>query len=205
MAQSKFNISNFQATVLANGLAKPNRFEVTLTQPPCIQVSALKEFGSQLSLYCEQAQLPMTRIITSRQFIFGAPSFHPIGADYGGDNFTLVFLVDRDMRVKQYFDTWVDGIVNRSSGITYYADNYTSHGMTIAQLDEQDKETYKIKFSDVFPISVNPLQLDYGQNNVVHKLSVSFCYRRWDSLATPATPPRRQPRSRQTAEQQPRR
>lgn len=165
----------------------------------------MKSFGQYLSLYCEQANLPMTRIITSRQFIFGAPSYHPIGADYGGESFSLVFLVDGQMQVKQYFDIWVDGIVNRSSGVAYYQENYMSHGMTVAQLDENDNEVYKIKFSDVFPISVNPMQLDYGQNNVAHKLSVSFSYRRWDSLATPATPPPRFTRSKQTAEQQPNR
>lgn len=180
---STFSIENFRSEVRSRGLSKANRFEVVLTAPPCVA----PDNSRLVSLFCDQASLPQTRIRISQQQIFGPPSFHPQGADYGGDNFSLQFLLDSDMTIKKFFDSWVDGIVNRRTGEVSFQQNYICQNLTVAQLDQRDRETYKVKFEDVFHIAVAPIQLDYASNSA-NKLTVTFTYRRWYTADTSPVP-----------------
>lgn len=187
---ANFSLSNFQAEVAARGMAKLNRFEVQIVPPPAV---AGFSDGKLVSLMCDAAVLPPTRIQTSAQRIFGPASFHPQFADYGGENLTLQFLMDGPMMVKRFFDRWVDSIVNRAGGTVSYQSNYLCNKMTISQLNEQDQATYAVEFVDAFPVAVNPVNLDFNQSNQVGRLSVTFNYRRWFEKAVSApqreTPP----------------
>lgn len=184
MAKAQNSISNFLAQVSSRGLAKPNKFEVIIDQPACVSDS----FASRLTnLFCDSAFLPMTQIFTTRQQIYGPPSFHPVGVNYGGDNMTLNFLLDREMHIKKYFDNWMDGIVDRTSHHTSYQSAYLTN-MTIRQLDENDSVTYEIKIIDAFPTTVNVLTLDNNLGGTVHKLPVTFNFRRWESQAISPDP-----------------
>lgn len=191
MATSTFKIDEFRTQVLTRGMMKPNRFEVIINPPAVVGGASLQttnsgqantpgnlDGGRLASLFADAAQLPQTRINVSSQRIFGPPTFHAQNADYGGDNISLTFLVDRDMMVKRFFDKWVDGIVDRSRGTVSYLAEYATT-MTINQLDETDTVTYTAKFEDLFPISVAPIQLDQNSMNQAGRLSVTFCYRRW--------------------------
>ena len=186
-----FNVANFLSEVNNRGLARADRFEVTITAPPCCRgTTKFLLAGDRLvSMFCDQASLPQSRIRTAQQQIFGPPSYHPQGADYGGDNFSLQFFMDADMTIKNFFDTWIDGIVNRSTGEVYFQDNYLCQGMTVTQLNQENKPVYRVKFEDLFPIAVNPIQLDYSMASV-NKLNVTFSYRRWYpvSVAPPPAP-----------------
>jgi hypothetical protein len=203
MPLAKTGINDFLTQVRTRNMAKPARFEVVITPPPCVLNFKVNEAVSnqttggryttqrtlgailptRLSLFCEAASIPGTRIITSRQQIFGPPSYHPIAADYGGDSFSLTFMLDMWYTVREFFDVWTDGIVNRESGTVNYQDNYLCQGMTVTQLDEADRAHYTVKFEDVFPTSVNPIQLDYTMANQVAKMTVNFTYRRWRSIS----------------------
>jgi hypothetical protein len=204
MPKAKYKLDDILAEVGSRGMAKANRYEVFITAPQCLYNYTINETASRqatggryrtqnminhdgvakrLSVFCESASLPPTRIITTRQQIFGPPSFHPIGADYGGDNLSLTFALDKWYTVKEFFDIWVDSIVGRDDGLVAYASEYLSQGMTISQLDEEDRSHYTAVFEDVFPIAVNPIQLDSGMSNTVSKMSVTFCYRRWRSIS----------------------
>jgi hypothetical protein len=191
MATSTFKIEEFRTQVLTRGMQKPNRFEVIINPPSCVGGASLQttnngqaaaagvmDMGRLVSLFADTAQLPQTRINVASQRIFGPPTFHAQNADYGGDNISITFYVDREMTVKRFFDTWVDGIVNRTTGtVSYLADYATT--MIVNQLDEQENITYAAKFEDLFPISVAPIQLDQNSMNQAGRLTVTFCYRRW--------------------------
>lgn len=178
---STFNLNEFIAAV-GQGLSKPNRFEVIITSPPCVAGTD----NRLVSIMAENAQLPPTRINVARQQIFGPPSFIAQNADYGGENISITFNLDRQMTVKKFFDSWVDGIANRRSGTVAYQSTYVAQNMQIHQLDEQDNVMYTATFTDLFPIAVNPVQLDANMMNQASKLNVTFAYRRWfaDGIAT---------------------
>ena len=175
MAKATNTISNFLAEVSQRGLSKPCRFEVIINKPACITGFSKSELPS---LFCDQAYLPPTHILTSKQSLYGPPSFHPTGIDYGGQGMSLTFFVDRMFDIKLFFDKWADGVVNRNSNHANYQSNYLTD-ITIKQLDENDSVTYQVKVLDAYPMSVNSLTLDHGLTNTTHKLSVQFHYRKW--------------------------
>jgi hypothetical protein len=203
MPKAKFTIEDMLSEVRTRGMAKPNRFEVIITPPKCLlnyktddtlaknntggQYKTQSTLGARLparlSVFCESATLPPTRINVSQQKLFGPPTFHPQNADYGGDNISLTFMLDKWYTVKEFFDVWVDSIVNRETGTVAYQDDYLCQGMTITQLDEDDRAHYTAIFEDIFPISIAPIQLDAHSVNQVTKMNVTFCYRRWRSLS----------------------
>lgn len=180
MAKSNWNIGNFLAQVSSKGLAKPNRFAVDIDIPVCVRGNII---GKQVSMFCDQALLPYSRVITSRQQLFGPPSLHPVGVDYNGEGISLLFYVDREMNVKRFFDAWMDGIIDRT---TYTAKYQYTNGLSnyltsiyINQLDENDSVMYQAKLIDAYPVSVQALQLDNSAAGQVHKLSVNFVFRKW--------------------------
>jgi hypothetical protein len=108
-----------------------------------------------------------------------------VGVDYGGDNLSITFLVDRELNTKLFFDGWMDTIVTptQSQNPAWHTTNYRSNyigSIIINQLDESDTVVYSVTVYDAFPIAVNPMQVDSNLTNTVHKLNVTFNYRYWD-------------------------
>jgi len=177
VAQS--NVSNFLAQVLSGGMAKPNRFEVTILNAPCVSNS---NWGQRVSMFCDSTSFPTRQIITSRQQLFGPPEFLPTGINTGGDSFGMQFYLDRSMTIKQYFDSWMNGIIDPVTYTANYKQNYITQ-IYISQLDEADQINYTVKLIDAYPTTLSPVTLDYALGNQVARLNVSFHYRTWQQVS----------------------
>jgi hypothetical protein len=178
LLMSTFKLDNFRAEVLKNGLAKSHRFEVVIA----------KAGGNLSSMFAEGTQLPQTRINTSQMRMWGSPRLMPQWAEYGGDNLSINFYLDREMTIKRFFDAWIDSVVNRQTSTVGYYNTYITD-IQIHQLDEQDVSNYGVILKEAYPIAVNPVQLDMGNVNV-SRLSVTFAYKKWFPLnPTPAPAP----------------
>jgi hypothetical protein len=127
---------------------------------------------------CESASLPAMSISTKPFRIYGASYQRPISSEFNGDGITLSFYIDNQMEVKSFFDAWMFKVVNPNSFNVSYQKEYVSQ-IKIAQLDEQNTESYSVYLEDAFPRAVNMLDLNMGATNQVHKLNVTFAYRRW--------------------------
>ena len=173
---SNFSISNFISEVNNRGLARPTRFEVFILPPP--ELGSLTSSGRFVSLMCESASLPAMTVSTKPFRIYGASYQRPISSDFNGDGITLSFYIDNQMEVKSFFDAWMFKVVNPNSFNVSYQKEYVSQ-IKIAQLDEKNNESYSIYLEDAFPRAINMLDLNMGLTNQVHKLNVTFAYRRW--------------------------
>jgi len=185
MAKATFNLQQFKSEVLSKGVARTNRFEVFIPLPNCLRQNlgdVSVESTRLVNLFCENAIIPQLNIGIVPQRIYGPNYQNPVSVDYGGESITLSFLVDRSMRVKNFFDKWMRGIVDPNTyNLTYQKD--TSKGYTVEmminQLDEQDNITYSIKLEDAFPRNIGLMDLNMASQNTPHKLNVTFAYRRW--------------------------
>jgi len=173
---SNFSISNFISEVNNRGLARPSRFEVFILPPPGL--GSLTGSGRFVSLMCESASLPAMTVSTKPFRIYGASYQRPVSSDFNGDGITLSFYIDNQMEVKSFFDAWMFKVVNPNSFNVSYQKEYVSQ-IKIAQLDEKNNESYSVYLEDAFPRAVNMLDLNMGATNQVHKLNVTFAYRRW--------------------------
>jgi hypothetical protein len=192
---SFFNVQNFQAQVLGRGLAKTNRFEVFIQNPtplrlnressnetftPIGRLLALSPISDQaeISLLCEQAAFPFLNIQTKPYRIYGPTYPRPVVSDYGGEGVALTFHLDRSMKVKTFFDNWMQTTVAESSYNVRYKRDYATT-VEIKQLDELDNITYQIVLEDAFPRSMNLVELNQASQNQTHRLTVLFAYRNW--------------------------
>jgi len=181
MSKANFSIEDFRSAIFTDSLARTNRFEVLITTAP--KAYQFRENSNwNLSLYCEMASLPPVNISTKSFKIFGPSYQRPFGAEYGGEGISFTFHVDRDMKVKTFFDDWTSIVVDPVSGLVGWQEDYVID-MYIRQLDEQENITYEIKLIDAFPRSVNLLELNNSAQNQTHRLNVLFGYRTWESLS----------------------
>jgi hypothetical protein len=192
MAETKsgFSLANFTEEVKTRTLARPNRFEVLFTAPTSITSRIGGGFDFQraklVSLFCEISNLPGIAITTKGHRIYGPAYQRPISLEYGGEAISMTFYVDKDFAVKSFFDRWIFSIVNPKNYNVSYDGSDSQNGstkyttdITINQLDETNTVTYSIKLIDAFPKVMNMMDLNMGSTNQVHKLNVTFGYRKW--------------------------
>lgn len=187
MAETKsvFSLSNFTQEVKSRNLARPNRFEVIFAAPASITDGGLEK-ARLVSLFCEISNLPGIAVTTKGQRIYGPAYQRPISLEYGGEAISMTFYVDKDFTVKSFFDNWIFSIVNPNNFNVSYDENSGNAGfkkyttdITINQLDEQNKITYSVKLIEAFPKVINMMDLNMSSTNQVHKLNVTFGYRKW--------------------------
>jgi hypothetical protein len=177
MASSNWNLSKFRSEVLSGaGLSRTNRFEVVITPPPKLASSFSESYLS--SLYVEQASLPLLNLTVKPLKIFGPSYQRPISSEYGGEGISLTFHVDREMKVRKFFENWMHIIVDPDTFTVGYQSDYIAD-VYIKQLDEQDNVTYEVKLIEAFPRSMNMLELNNGSTNQTHRLNIIFAYRNW--------------------------
>ena len=173
---STFNLNEFTRKVASGGLAVPSRFEVSI--PPPLALTSFTDHSRTINLFCEITNLPGVSVTTKGLRIYGTAYQRPVSAEFGGESITMTFYVDREMNTKAFFDAWIFSIVNLNSFNVAYKSDYVSQ-IEIHQLDQKDNITYSIMLEDAFPRAVNMLDLNMGAVNQVHRLNVTFAYRRW--------------------------
>lgn len=165
-------INEFIALVKTEGLARNNRFVVYITPP-----AGLASPDVKLRFLCDSASLPGMNFLSNPVTTYGEQreviynrSFEPI---------TLEFLMDQDMEIKRFFDSWQAQIVNPVSRIVNYYRNYIGT-IEIYQLDASDKEKsrYIARLHEAFPKSVAAVSFNANSKDIT-KLSVSFEYKYW--------------------------
>jgi len=171
------NLNDFIAQVKQNGMARTNRFAVEFALPNSLQGFDLNSLRTAL-LFCDQVQLPGLNINTTDTRSFGEVRKAPYEKLF--EDINMSFYVDKDMVIKDLFDTWHDSIMDRNTRTFEYYDNYVTP-ITIYVQDINDNNTYTVMLYEAFPKSIGAVQLDYAAKDVM-KLSVNFAYKNWISF-----------------------
>lgn len=176
---ASFSLANFQSQVKSRGLARINRFEVLIKPPRYINANLNGSNARLVSLFAEISNLPPLNISVRPLKIYAGPTYQrPIGSEYGGDGISMIFHVDREMKVKRFFDDWMETIVDRNTFEVAFQDIYRTD-ITINQLDERDRISYGIDLLEAFPRSMNLMELNQSAQNQTHRLNIIFAYRYW--------------------------
>lgn len=170
-------INEFISLVRTEGLARSNRFVVYIFPPFAL---ASQAFDSKLRLYCESVSLPGLNYLTNPVTTFGEQREVVYNRSYEPVN--LEFIMDQNMDIKRFFDSWQAQIINPQSRLVNYYQNYIG-SIEIYQLGADGKETtkYCARLHEAYPKSVAPISYNYDAKGVT-KLSVSFEYKYWVPL-----------------------
>jgi hypothetical protein len=110
-----FKLSEFKSSLNNYGVAKTNTYEVIISPPFGVQLftNISNEDMRQLTLRCSSVQLPEVDLLTLPYFskVGGVAENRVIGVN----QFKIIpmeFIVDADMRIANFFQSWLQFIVN---------------------------------------------------------------------------------------------
>jgi len=173
--------SNVEAFLqkVAHGV-RPNMFEAGIQFPSSIGADT-----TLVNMLCKSAALPASSVGTIEVPFRGRTV--KIAGDRTFDNWTATFINDEDMKIRGYFEKWLElinshedntGEAFRPTGDSKYtADVYVSQLRKDAS--EQGTLLRKYKLWYAFPTSVSQIDLAYDSNDQVEEFSVEFQYSYW--------------------------
>ena len=164
----------------AGGIARLNRFQVELpTNIPGIEVTDSREY----QVLCKTASIPGKGIATHDRTIM--TQNEKIGYGYVVQEMAMTFYLLNDYGMRDYFDKWMNSIVNQETFEVSYKTEY-QRNIKIHQLREPVEakrrvalnKIYSIELEDAFPISIN--SIDFSNDpDVIGEVSVSMSYTKW--------------------------
>jgi hypothetical protein len=183
------SIEDFLSVVRTKGLARTEKFSVTIVSKPNI-VTAPE--GNLLTLFCEEAAFPGKTIITRPARIHNLNIQRPSSVDFFGESANFTFFMDSEWKVKKYFDEWMDAIIGTSREVAAFKDivgDIEINAVHEGPIDENPVEgylettRYKVKLHDAFPKTMNLMQASYSTVGI-HRLNIGFAYKYW-TVETP--------------------
>ena len=163
--------------------AKGNRYNVSFADLPAGLSTTTNE---NLQYLCEAVSLPTKSLASTPQDIYGPPREIPYRETF--TEAALSFILDDAFTVKRFFDEWQEKIINVETGNVNYWNNFVA-AINITRLsnDATDFEIaddkYKIELREAYPSAVGEIALGHTQGGEILRLSVTFKYRKWMSLA----------------------
>ena len=157
-------IMEFKAE-MSKGFARPNLFKVAISK-----VQSSKQPLYQMS--CFQAQIPGHNIATTDKDIgFRSIAYQRIYSDV-----ILGFYVDGDLNQLDFWQGWIDQIIDKNTNWHEYYDNYVGV-VTITQENRFGHPVATWTLHDAYPKQIDPIQLDYGTNDAVMTCNATITYR----------------------------
>ena len=159
-------IQDFKAQ-MRRGFARPNIFSVDIS-------SVSTEKAAKYRMSCFQAQIPGVSLATTDKDIgYRSVAYQKLFADI-----TLGFYVSAGLEELQFWQSWIDFIVDPATNhFNYPKHYYGTIRVTPYSRDGSPSATWT--FIDAYPKAVDAIALDYGTNDTVMTLNVSITYRHY--------------------------
>lgn len=196
-----FNINNFRSELNTYGALPTHSFLVRFA--PFLGntrlTAALTNYTTinkdKLVLRCDNAILPGVTLIKEeaiRRYGYGPTETVPYNVNFG--DFTLQWIVDDNSEIIDFFNRWINLVVNHDSKggadmstvsgefndydpyTVGYKDDYSNSKVSVFVYDRQLNTTIEYNIFDAFPISIQSVNLSWGDENQVMKYNVTFAF-----------------------------
>lgn len=192
-----FDINRFRAEVVNSDSVLPTHsFLVVFSRMDWVTKQAAsagrQELESMLTMRCENAVLPSINLLQEqniRRYGFGPVENVPYGVNVG--DFTLQFIVDKQALIVDFFEAWLNKIVNRDSygGANMnpiakgakpyevaYKDSYACSSVNVFVYDRAQNNILEYNIYDVFPTGIQSMNMSWSEENTLMKLNVTFSF-----------------------------
>jgi hypothetical protein len=143
---------------------------------------------------CDNVVLPSVNLLQEqniRRYGFGPVENVAYGVNVG--DFTLQFIVDKNALVIEYFEEWLNLIVNRDSfgGANMnnnnlkngrkpyeiaYKDTYSCPNVNVFVYDRAQNQVMTYNIYDVFPTGIQSMNMSWSEENTLMKLNITFSF-----------------------------
>ena len=211
MGNPESTIGRFQSKMAeGEGFARPNRFMVDFILPRGIDEgvdddgnnftfqeeikrTTQGELKSELELqrglraFCFGAELPSRNVDTAPLKIYGPKREIVYGHSYSQE-ITLSFYADKFLRQRSFFEQWQNTAMDLGTNNVHFYDEYTG-AIRIYALGAfsgdafRDRIAYGVHLYECYPKTITAVPLNYGKQNEIMQISISFYYRNWSNLS----------------------
>ena len=211
MGNPESTIGRFQAKMAeGEGFARPSRFMVDFILPRGIDEgvdddgnnftfqeeikrTTQGELKSELELqrglraFCFGAELPSRNVDTAPLKIYGPKREIVYGHSYSQE-ITLSFYADKFLRQRSFFEQWQNTAMDLGTNNVHFYDEYTG-AIRIYALGAfsgdafRDRIAYGVHLYECYPKTITAVPLNYGTQNEIMQISISFYYRNWSNLS----------------------
>lgn len=178
-------ISKF-LTEIGQGV-KPNMFAIDILWPTNLgsNQSASGDDKNLVDLLCKSAALPASNVGVIEVPFRGRTV--KIAGDRTFDTWTATFFNDKDMKIRAYFEQWLEAInTHNGNNAPLFKPSQTDGYMAevrVKQLEKNSSEKGTIlreyNLMHAFPTSVSQIDLAYDSNDQIEEFSVEFQYSYW--------------------------
>jgi hypothetical protein len=202
-----FNIGRFRAEVSgADSVLPTHSFLVVFAPMPwAIQKfpASAGNLDSILTMRCDNVVLPSINLLQEqniRRYGFGPVENVAYGVNVG--DFTLQFIVDKNAFVVQFFEEWLNKIVNRDSfgGANMnnvlpggrrpyeiaYKDTYACSSINVFVYDRSQNNVMEYNIYDAFPTGIQSMNMSWSEENTLMKLNITFSFTDFRIKQSPA-------------------
>jgi len=177
-------------SILAGGGARPNLFEVTISDFP----GYTDAVGEDIKFLCKGAQLPESTVglvevpFRGRTFkVAGDRTFAP---------WSITVINDTDFAIRNAMETWMQTIAQYKDGSGATDPGDYMREATVSQLlrdpsttgatagggtniNNIDEQAGQYKFYDIWPTNVSAIDLSYDSSDVLEEFTVEFQVNYW--------------------------
>ena len=181
-------------SILAGGGARPNLFEVTISDFP----GYTDAVGEDIKFLCKGAQLPESTVglvevpFRGRTFkVAGDRTFAP---------WSITVINDTDFAIRNAMETWMQTIAQYKDGSGATGPGEYMREATVMQLlrdpsatgatvgagtnvNNIDKQAGQYRFYDIWPTNISAIDLSYDSSDVIEEFTVEFQVNYWAPLS----------------------
>jgi len=191
----RFDINSFRSKVVGyDGVLSTHSFLVVFSPMDWVPLKAIRnEIFPDLTMRCDNSILPTLNLLQEqnvRRYGFGPVENVAYGVNVG--DFTLQFIVDKQASIIDFFESWMNLIVNRDSfgGANMnnvvgdnkrpyevaYKDTYACPSVNVFVYDRAQNTVLEYNIYDVFPTGIQSMNLSWSEENSLMKLNVTFSF-----------------------------
>ncbi len=170
------DISSFKSALVGGG-ARPNQFRVNLIFPLVIPNAALA--GRASNFLCEGAQLPGSVLGVTRAMYRGRVI--PMAGDRQFMPWTVTIVNDTQFTLRNALESWSHYINNVRDNTGVIDPNLYSVTLSVDHLDRNDNVLKTYELVGAWPVQVDPINLQFGDNDSLERFSATFEYINYDS------------------------
>ena len=189
-----FNIGRFRAEVSGADSVLPTHSFLVVFAPMAWTRSKFssQNLDSLLTMRCDNVVLPSVNLLQEqniRRYGFGPVENVAYGVNVG--DFTLQFIVDKEALIVEYFEEWLNLIVNRDSfgGANMnnntngrkpyeiaYKDTYSCPNVNVFVYDRSQNQVMTYNIYDVFPTGIQSMNMSWSEEKTLMKLNITFSF-----------------------------
>jgi hypothetical protein len=170
---------------------KPNMFVVDIQWPTGTGVATSSDEKDLVNILCKSAALPASNLGVIEVPFRGRTV--KIAGDRTFDTWTATFFNDKDMKVRSYFEKWLERInTHKANTAPLYKPNSDGEGymaptVVVKQLKKDNQlngsviRQYELKYA--FPTNISQIDLAYDSNDQIEEFTVEFQYSYWTTVS----------------------